>query len=541
VICGLMVPVHLRAIDDTVLAAAAHDTPSLLSHGLALAYGRNLGAAQMILKAAEQQRIPGREELAIAVTRLSQENSTLRRHGFRENGPVGALFEPESGSGSGAGVELVTGFMIRTSNRRDALAILERSGSGTVQQILRLRSATNTVLFPPASSASGQALDAAVATTGLLLEQQHLSAGLSNTLRVLAQQTAETGNTRALEQPLMDIMSLGQRLNWGQLVTFVGQVEDVETLRLQANLLRRAGPQLPILFAGVQLSANPAAVARYLTTYGSTGLSDLGSALRFGAGGVNELLLRNQRLHFSQFHPLFPGWSLRVRGLAMAIKWLMYLVGGILIAAAMHFAWPKVAPIERPLQVPGVHLAREFLFGLGFLLVVLLLSEPFLAQESQKVAFSLRLQLPTAGGAAPAGESNAESLFMNPEVLITMLVFFVLQALLYIACLVKLAEIRRQKVGARIKLRLLENEEHLFDSGLYLGFLGTIISLILVSLGVFKQPSLMAAYSATSFGILFVVIFKVMHLRPAKRRLLMEAESLATDPAAQTRPFAAPL
>ena len=73
--------------------------------------------------------------------------------------------------------------------------------------------------------------------------------------------------------------------------------------------------------------------------------------------------------------------------------------------------------------------------------------------------------------------------------------------------------------------KLLENEDHLFDSGLYLGFLGTIISLILVSLGVFKQPSLMAAYSSTSFGILFVVLFKVVHLRPARRHLLLEADS----------------
>src|SRR5713101_9520780 len=113
--------------------------------------------------------------------------------------------------------------------------------------------------------------------------------------------------------------------------------------------------------------------------------------------------------------------------------------------------------------------------------------------------------------------------------LLTMLLFFVLQALLYVACLVKLAEIRRQKIPSRIKLRLLENEEHLFDAGLYLGFAGTIISLILVSLGVIK-PSLMAAYSSTSFGIIFVSVFKIFHLRPLRRRLLMETESASLEP-----------
>jgi hypothetical protein len=95
---------------------------------------------------------------------------------------------------------------------------------------------------------------------------------------------------------------------------------------------------------------------------------------------------------------------------------------------------------------------------------------------------------------------------------------------------VKLAEIRRQNVPPRMKLRLLENEDHLFDAGLYLGFVGTIVSLILVSMGVIKF-SLMAAYSSTSFGIIFVCVFKIFNLRPARRRLILEAEAEATGAA----------
>jgi hypothetical protein len=108
-------------------------------------------------------------------------------------------------------------------------------------------------------------------------------------------------------------------------------------------------------------------------------------------------------------------------------------------------------------------------------------------------------------------------------------------------CLVKLAEIRRQRVPTRIKLKLLENEDHLFDAGLYLGFVGTIISLILVSLTLI-QFSLMAAYSSTCFGIVFVVIFKIFHLRPTRRKLLLEAEAEspeASTPAAHA--YAAPV
>jgi hypothetical protein len=43
----------------------------------------------------------------------------------------------------------------------------------------------------------------------------------------------------------------------------------------------------------------------------------------------------------------------------------------------------------------------------------------------------------------------------------------------------------------------------------------------------------MVAYSSTSFGILFVSVFKIFHLRPACRRLLLEAE--AEPPESATR------
>ena len=295
----------------------------------------------------------------------------------------------------------------------------------------------------------------------------------------------------------------------------------------------------------MQLSGKPAQVAAYLMNFSQTGLKDLGASLRFGAGGVNELLRRNQRLHGSRFGQQVAGQASlsarfalsaadlcwRMPWLGLTMKWLLYLTAGFLLAAALHFARPAASALERPLQVRGFHLAREILFALGFLLVVLLLSEPFLAQESQRVEFPFRLRLPTVGSVVPAGTTGVNRSIMNQLSLLTMLLFFVLQALLYTACLVKLAEIRRQNLPSRIKLKLLENEDHLFDAGLYLGFAGTIISLILVSLGVI-QPSLMAAYSSTSFGIIFVSVFKIFHLRPARRKLLLEAEAAPAEPLA---------
>jgi hypothetical protein len=110
---------------------------------------------------------------------------------------------------------------------------------------------------------------------------------------------------------------------------------------------------------------------------------------------------------------------------------------------------------------------------------------------------------------------------MDTPSLLTLLLFFVLQAIIYTVCLAKLADVRRQKLPAPLRLKLLENEDHLFDAGLYLGFCGTIVSFILHMMNI-SQFSLMAGYSSTAFGIIFVSVFKIFHLRPYRRQLLLE-------------------
>jgi len=431
--------------------------------------------------------------------------------------------------------------VIRLENRESVLAYLEATGSPAVRELLRARELTNTVLFSPSSSSAGQAFDAAISVCGLLLGGNHLAPGLRDAVVERAAFARTRADAQPLEEILMDIMSLGQRLNWGQLTAFVSGIEDPPTLALLAGQARNAGAQLPALFAAVVLSQKPDQVAAYVHDFSQSGLKDLAASLRFGEGGVDELLLRHQRIYSS---PLRQKWAasgpvalffragsdyaLRAPWFALMVKWFFYMSGGFLLAAAVHFAWPSAPEIEEPLRVPGIHLARELLFALGFLLVVLLLSEPFLAQESQKAEFAFRLRLPSVGAVAANMAPSVKGTLMNPKSLFTLLLFFVLQALIYCACLVKLAEIRRQKVPARVQLKLLENEDHLFDAGLYLGFAGTIVSFILVALK-FIEGSLMAAYSSTAFGVIFVSIFKIFKLRPARRLMLLQAEAQSVE------------
>ena len=85
-------------------------------------------------------------------------------------------------------------------------------------------------------------------------------------------------------------------------------------------------------------------------------------------------------------------------------------------------------------------------------------------------------------------------------------------------------EIRRQPIPSRLKISLLENEDNLFDCGLYVGLAGTVGSMIFLALG-YSSGGMMAAYSSTLFGIVFVALFKICHLRPYRRRLILESQA----------------
>lgn len=546
---GWLVPAHLRAVDIAVIEQAGRQSPGLIERGLLLAQEHQAESASLLLKAAEQQNLPGREKLAVAVD-LSRHSAAVAMPATKSRA-LGNLLGANFSIVRSFQSEPITDFILRSENRERLLEQLKNSSDPVAQELLKCRALSKTVIFPPSQSSAGQAFDAAIILGGLLSEEDGLSGQLRNAMLVAATKANTGAGSTTVEQALMDLMSLGQRFTWEQLSTYVGKIPDIDTLRTLTGLLRNAGKNLPVIFSALALSQNSAAVADYLVNFGDSGPSDIAASLRYGTGALNELLQRNQRLYvskvrdrFSGVTSLFTGVSLRSPGAALGIKWLLYLAGGFLLALAAHTAI-RVPEAERPLHVRGFHVAREALFALGFLGLVLILTEPFLAHEARKASIFPVLHIPGTGTAAAAPTSNLiKQSFMNKETMLTMLLFFVLQGLLYIACVVKLAEIRRQNVPPRTKLKLLENEEHLFDAGLYLGLVGTIFSFILVSVGVSK-PSLMAAYSSTSFGIIFVSIFKILNLRPLKRKLVLQVESTMPEAPApapvHTHPLAAPL
>ncbi|HYD85820.1 MAG TPA: hypothetical protein VEA63_17250, partial [Opitutus sp.] len=125
----------------------------------------------------------------------------------------------------------------------------------------------------------------------------------------------------------------------------------------------------------------------------------------------------------------------------------------------------------------------------------------------------------------PAEPANRTITTMDSSTLVSIGFFAALQVAMYFTCLLKIREVARSPVTPLVKLRLMENEENLFDGGLYVGIGGTAAALVLQVLGVI-EPNLLAAYSSNLFGITCVAFVKIRHVRPYKRQLILDSQTV---------------
>ncbi len=531
---GLLVPAQIRAVDARVVELRGEPGPSLVDEGVSLVRMEKTGPARLFLDAAEKVSLPGRERLEAAIRGYEERNPKLRLWGgaapylervFEKHSPVGNLT-----------VYPIVDILVWEDARLALVQALGFSRRPGVLDLMKTRDLTNTVLFPPAKSAAGEPLDTAIATTALLLQQDHLASALADSIQSLAAKANHGEPAQDLELAFLDLLGLGKRLDWVQLTTLLRSVPDSGGLQQAAHLLRDNEEDLASVYAAIHFAGSPALVAKYLAGFPATGMKDLRLALRAGRPALRDLLERQQPVHYATTRDRFTRFQVieavhrplaritsNSAGLGFALKYGLCLCGALFAARAFTYLSPSLADeiVGSCPLVTGPQLA----LALCLLFVVLFFTESRVAWAAPpKAEPRIRLSIPMASPALRAAIPNQVRVMIDKLSVASLLVFFVLQAAIYVACRMKLAEIRRQSLSSRLKLRLLENEEHLFDAGLYFGFVGTVLSLILVSLGVVKF-SLMAAYSSTSFGIIFVSIVKIFHVRPYRRRLILDAET----------------
>src|ERR1035437_7431073 len=113
--CGLLVPAHLRAVDPCVLKEAGRNTTGLTQQGLSFVGQENLGAAKLLLLAAQEQGLPDPQGLGLAITNLALQHPRWMVWGGGD-ARLDRLFAsdprlPKSGS------EPFTEFLVREDNR----------------------------------------------------------------------------------------------------------------------------------------------------------------------------------------------------------------------------------------------------------------------------------------------------------------------------------------------------------------------------------------------------------------------------------------
>lgn len=525
-----LIPAYLRAVDVEVVRATGAKGPSLVNEAVALIDEEAIGQAELFVLAARELNVPDHGELARFLTAFKQQHPELARHGA-----AAAYLDPLFGASAGGGEPRMLDLMLPDQARRRTLQMLRQSTRAGVQEILDNRQLTNTTILPPVASASGQALETAILLTALLDRTDMIHDRLSEQIESFAAAANRGQGTQPIETVYLDVLSLARVMNWAQFTGFMRLVDSLESLR---SIMRQAGREIggiAPLYAASHIAGSTAPVTGYLREYPQDGLKHMRLALAAGSDGVRMLFSENQPLHearlrgelvrFATLQTVF-SWGLKLvlalPLLALILKYVLWLDAAFCLVRGVAWLLPHERSLAEPRAARQFGLYQQQVLALLLLLLGVALTEPALARAEPDPRPAPRWRIPVVSAAVGAKVNEAIKPVMKELNWIALLLFAVVQGALYALNLIKLREVKRQTVPSDLKIRLLDNEEHMFDAGLYIGLGGTVLGLILPSLNV-VQPSLMVAYASTLFGILFVSLLKICHVRPYRRALILDS------------------
>ncbi|MDF3057743.1 MAG: hypothetical protein K0R17_1958 [Rariglobus sp.] len=513
-----VVPVNLKSVTPALLKEAGAGTPAVARQGRQLLEREKPGPAAMVLAAARTLGDPQSSALATALDNAAHRQPELVPWGGWDPF-LDPIFNLKENAGRTASTPVLT-FFITEKARTQLLGYLQNSRSQGVLTLLRVREIDQAGRFVPATKPGGQTLDAVVLLSALLYQGEHFSTPLQRELRELADVAVRQNQLGGLEPVFIDLLSLGRRLDWIQLTELMRVTDSVKTAGEFAQLARATPDDLPLIYAAALVTGSADRVATYLLKYGRPGMEDLKLALALGQGATEQLLTRQvpvNRQPAPSFGP-FTLAALLYPRLALVAKYLGFLLGAFCLFRGLE----SLLFDDGDSSLPRV---KSGMLAILTAAMLVLGTEPFLLKTPDPSEFQLKLTVPVLSNISdPASLTHtAPTHTMDISTLLTIGFFALLQIGMYLFCLAKMREIDRQDAPALLKLRLMENEENLFDGGLYIGIAGTATALVLQVLGVI-QPNLLAAYSSNLFGICCVALVKIRHVRPYKRRLILEGQ-----------------
>jgi len=570
-LAGWLLPVSYKSVHPVLLEFAGKDGPTIETMTKRLIDEKKTGPAELFVDLAGQLQSGEARQLGIALEQRREQNPAPFYWGGRDR-QIEQLFSTNSYSEQ---MSLLVVFM-NHEVRQMVYPYLRDSTLPGVQALMRTRDLDGYERFIAANKPGGLPLDATVVLTSLFYGSERLSQPLMQQIRSAAERAANGGNVKELESIYSSILVLGNRFNWVQLTevmhVFQSTAELVRFSELanqqqprpaNAETKERPGNQVPDLmrlaYCAILMSESADQVMAYLDQFGEQGAQDVRRAMGLGAPALQILLDRQVPIAsvpgggIPFAAPLVIKWPLEM----YVLKYALFAFG----ALALVLGWsrmgrtPQASTItgvpgsnlfgvqaqipyadgSTPVPTRGLGGGFKFVLGAGFVVLLLgglaFLTEPMLLQDIQREAPEGEYRFAGLSNSPVQSESaNTEKPTMDQSTIISIMLFGLLQILVYMICLMKIREIDLNPAPASVKLRLMENEENLFDCGLYVGIAGTAAALVLQVLHII-EANLLAAYASNLFGIVCVAIVKIGHVRSFKRNLILQAQ---TEPAVAT-------
>jgi hypothetical protein len=515
-----MLPARWRSLHPAVVSAAGRDTPGIADLTSEATEARKPGVAQLLWQAAIQSGASRTNQLAAAITDLRAKHPELLQLGGRDETLL-RLLPAKPARDTNIVLPALDSFLPE-QNRTAIRQHLETSRSPSVAVLLRTREMP-TRQFVGATKPGGQPLDAVILLTTVLYEGEHLAPSLAQELRTLAESASESSASEPLEEFYLGMLVLSRRLDWTALADLTRLTATSQGLVDFATAAKSNSGDLPLLYAAALMSGDAGGVARRFLDDEEAGRATLRSAVGYGTGSVRLVLRSKKTIQPGGEAPkALAGLALAAPRLLLAVKFILFLDAGWLAA------WGITSLVRsRPLRGGDPHHLGPLPRGFEAVIIGLFCiaaSEPVPPSQAKPPEYQLRLRSADLTNTANLPHiAQQERTFMDATTILTIAFFAALQIAVYLACLRKIREIDELPENSLMKLRLMENEENLFDAGLYVGIGGTAAALVLQVLHVL-EANLLAAYSSNLMGIIAVALVKIRHVRPYKRQLILEGQ-----------------
>ncbi|MGZ8941118.1 MAG: hypothetical protein ACXW32_18085, partial [Limisphaerales bacterium] len=431
---ALLMPSHLRATDPHVMARVGGEGRSMVQVAAETA-SHNPGVAKILLASAETLKLSGTdhviEELRSAARDRNRSRTLLEQLEAQESGRIQVGETP------------ILHALRKSANRERLLSSLQ---SVEAHQVLKNRQLTNLTLFAPVRSAAGLPLDVAILTTAFLMEQRAFPTSLTLHDQVL--RLAGQGG-HGLEELYLSIFALAKRFSSEQLIALIAHVPNASSLHTLTRFIQEHAGTAPLIYSSVFASKNGGSVAAYLDKYPKTAVEDLSFALQLGVGGLNRLLedklpvyrcsvytaATESKLFKGMLRP-FVSLGVSSPAAAMVLKLAMLALGGFLLATSTRFRMTEKTAREYVI-FPKFSMVRRAAFTALFLMLAILLGEPYLAQGEQKTP-PVRWTSPLLGAAAAAPvpqKIETSKTMLDQHTILAIITFLVIQGVIYAVCL----------------------------------------------------------------------------------------------------------